>query len=158
MIVKRQKLLRRFIASSTKRCLLARWCGRRGRWLRTCPPSTRSGTTSRNRSGPCARTTRGRSTPLLTRWRGNIWTQMKIFLPCHQIFLLCHQIFSDCKVGVSDELYHFIHDLWLENAPIGELSWQTYALETSRAASPLSSRWVQHPNRRVYIQERHACV
>jgi len=26
------------------------------------------------------------------------------------------------KVGVSDELYHFIHDLWLENAPIGELS------------------------------------
>ncbi|CAG0917796.1 unnamed protein product [Notodromas monacha] len=26
------------------------------------------------------------------------------------------------KVGVSDALYHFIHDLWLENAPIGELS------------------------------------
>jgi len=26
------------------------------------------------------------------------------------------------KVGVSDELYHFIHDLWLENQPIGELS------------------------------------
>jgi len=26
------------------------------------------------------------------------------------------------KVGVSDDLYHFIHDLWLENAPIGELS------------------------------------
>ena len=39
-----------------------------------------------------------------------------------QIFFLCHQIFSGCKVGVSDELYHFIHDLWLENAPIGELS------------------------------------
>ncbi|XP_060536870.1 nicotinate phosphoribosyltransferase [Cylas formicarius] len=26
------------------------------------------------------------------------------------------------KVAVSDELYHFIHDLWLQNAPIGELS------------------------------------
>ncbi|CAG0885886.1 unnamed protein product, partial [Darwinula stevensoni] len=26
------------------------------------------------------------------------------------------------KVGVSDQLYHFLHDLWLENAPIGELS------------------------------------
>jgi len=26
------------------------------------------------------------------------------------------------KVAVSDQLYHFIHDLWLENAPIGELS------------------------------------
>ena len=26
------------------------------------------------------------------------------------------------KVSVSDELYHFIHDLWLENQPIGELS------------------------------------
>jgi len=26
------------------------------------------------------------------------------------------------KVGVSNDLYHFIHDLWLENAPIGELS------------------------------------
>ncbi|CAL8073092.1 unnamed protein product [Orchesella dallaii] len=26
------------------------------------------------------------------------------------------------KVAVSDRLYHFIHDLWLENAPIGELS------------------------------------
>jgi len=26
------------------------------------------------------------------------------------------------KVGVSDDLYHFIHDLWLENQPIGELS------------------------------------
>lgn len=25
------------------------------------------------------------------------------------------------KVSVSDDLYHFIHDLWLENAPIGEL-------------------------------------
>ena len=33
------------------------------------------------------------------------------------------------KVGVSDDLYHFIHDLWLENQPIGELSWHTYALE-----------------------------
>lgn len=26
------------------------------------------------------------------------------------------------KVSVSDDLYHFIHNLWLENAPIGELS------------------------------------
>jgi hypothetical protein len=26
------------------------------------------------------------------------------------------------QVAVSDELYHFIHDLWLENQPIGELS------------------------------------
>ena len=26
------------------------------------------------------------------------------------------------QVGVSDGLYHFIHDLWLENQPIGELS------------------------------------
>ncbi|XP_020707572.2 nicotinate phosphoribosyltransferase isoform X1 [Athalia rosae] len=26
------------------------------------------------------------------------------------------------KVAVSDELYNFIHDLWLQNAPIGELS------------------------------------
>ena len=26
------------------------------------------------------------------------------------------------KVGVSDDLYKFIHDLWLENQPIGELS------------------------------------
>ncbi|XP_073993651.1 nicotinate phosphoribosyltransferase isoform X3 [Rhodnius prolixus] len=26
------------------------------------------------------------------------------------------------KVAVSDDLYNFIHDLWLENAPIGELS------------------------------------
>ena len=26
------------------------------------------------------------------------------------------------KVSVSDELYRFIHDLWLENQPIGELS------------------------------------
>lgn len=25
------------------------------------------------------------------------------------------------KVGVTDELYNFIHDLWLQNAPIGEL-------------------------------------
>ena len=37
--------------------------------------------------------------------------------------LLC-VLCVDCgaKVGVSDDLYHFIHDLWLENAPIGELS------------------------------------
>jgi nicotinate phosphoribosyltransferase len=26
------------------------------------------------------------------------------------------------KVAVSDNLYNFIHDLWLQNAPIGELS------------------------------------
>lgn len=26
------------------------------------------------------------------------------------------------KVAVSDDLYNFIHDLWLQNAPIGELS------------------------------------
>jgi len=26
------------------------------------------------------------------------------------------------KVGVSDDLYGFIHSLWLENAPIGQLS------------------------------------
>merc|ERR1719391_1677646 len=26
------------------------------------------------------------------------------------------------KVGVSDELYHFLHNLWLDNQPIGELS------------------------------------
>lgn len=26
------------------------------------------------------------------------------------------------KVSVSDDLYHFLHKLWLENAPIGELS------------------------------------
>jgi nicotinate phosphoribosyltransferase len=26
------------------------------------------------------------------------------------------------KVGVSEDLYHFFHDLWLENQPIGELS------------------------------------
>ena len=26
------------------------------------------------------------------------------------------------QVGVSDSLYHFLHDLWLESAPIGELS------------------------------------
>lgn len=26
------------------------------------------------------------------------------------------------KVSVSDNLYHFIHELWLQNAPIGELS------------------------------------
>jgi nicotinate phosphoribosyltransferase len=25
------------------------------------------------------------------------------------------------KVSVSDRLYHFIHDLWLQHAPIGEL-------------------------------------
>ncbi|CAH2100773.1 unnamed protein product [Euphydryas editha] len=25
------------------------------------------------------------------------------------------------KVAVSDNLYNFIHDLWLQNAPIGEL-------------------------------------
>ncbi|XP_069957166.1 nicotinate phosphoribosyltransferase-like [Cherax quadricarinatus] len=25
------------------------------------------------------------------------------------------------KVGVTDELYNFLHDLWLQNAPIGEL-------------------------------------
>jgi len=42
------------------------------------------------------------------------------------------------KVGVSDDLYHFIHDLWLENQPIGELSWQTYALDFG-AAKPTSS-------------------
>lgn len=27
------------------------------------------------------------------------------------------------QVAVSDDLYNFIHDLWLQNAPIGELSW-----------------------------------
>ncbi|XP_023715616.1 nicotinate phosphoribosyltransferase isoform X2 [Cryptotermes secundus] len=27
-----------------------------------------------------------------------------------------------CQVSVSDNLYHFIHELWLQNAPIGELS------------------------------------
>ncbi len=26
------------------------------------------------------------------------------------------------QVSVSDKLYQFMHDLWLENAPIGELS------------------------------------
>ena len=26
------------------------------------------------------------------------------------------------QVSVSDNLYNFIHDLWLQNAPIGELS------------------------------------
>ena len=34
---------------------------------------------------------------------------------------------------MSDDLYHFIHDLWLENQPIGELSWQTYALDFGAA-------------------------
>lgn len=24
------------------------------------------------------------------------------------------------QVSVSDRLYHFIHDLWLQNAPIGK--------------------------------------
>lgn len=27
------------------------------------------------------------------------------------------------QVAVSDDLYSYIHDLWLQNAPIGELSW-----------------------------------
>lgn len=26
------------------------------------------------------------------------------------------------KVSISDGLYNFMHDLWLQNAPIGELS------------------------------------
>jgi hypothetical protein len=37
------------------------------------------------------------------------------------------QFECDCspgwQVSVSDNLYHFIHELWLQNAPIGELSW-----------------------------------
>ncbi len=42
------------------------------------------------------------------------------------------------QVGVSDDLYHFIHDLWLENQPIGELSWQTYALDFGAQGSTSS--------------------
>lgn len=33
---------------------------------------------------------------------------------------ICHA--SPLQVAVSDNLYNFIHDLWLQNAPIGELS------------------------------------
>lgn len=42
------------------------------------------------------------------------------------------------QVGVSDDLYHFIHDLWLENQPIGELSWQSYALDAGSGAPGLT--------------------
>lgn len=37
-------------------------------------------------------------------------------------FLSTNSTFSSLQVSVSDDLYNFIHDLWLQNAPIGELS------------------------------------
>jgi nicotinate phosphoribosyltransferase len=50
--------------------------------------------------------------------RENVQESLKILRPDHRRSLNP----TPYKVSVSDQLYKFIHQLWLENAPIGELS------------------------------------
>lgn len=56
--------------------------------------------------------------PTLDQIRQNVQSSLKSLRQDHKRSLNP----TPYKVGVSDDLYHFIHDLWLENAPIGELS------------------------------------
>lgn len=56
--------------------------------------------------------------PSLAEIRQNVQDSLKILRQDHKRSLNP----TPYKVGVSDDLYHFIHDLWLENQPIGELS------------------------------------
>ena len=50
--------------------------------------------------------------------RQNAQESLKILRPDHRRCLNP----TPYKVSVSDQLYKFVHQLWLENAPIGELS------------------------------------
>jgi len=56
--------------------------------------------------------------PSLAEIRQNVQVSLKTLRQDHKRSLNP----TPYKVGVSDDLYHFIHDLWLENQPIGELS------------------------------------
>jgi len=56
--------------------------------------------------------------PSLAQVRQNVQESLKTLRQDHKRSLNP----TPYKVGVSDDLYHFIHDLWLENQPIGELS------------------------------------
>ena len=60
-------------------------------------------------------------------------------------------------MGVSDDLYHFIHDLWLENQPIGELSWQTYALDFGASASQQTKNSASHKENNVNAANELPC-
>ena len=53
--------------------------------------------------------------------RQNAQESLKILRPDHRRSLNP----TPYKVSVSDMLYKFVHQLWLENAPIGELSWSS---------------------------------
>ena len=48
-----------------------------------------------------------------------IFITIRIIVFVCKFFILLKWI----QVSVSDQLYEFTHDLWLQNAPIGELSW-----------------------------------
>jgi nicotinate phosphoribosyltransferase len=50
--------------------------------------------------------------------RQNVQESLKVLRPDHRRSLNP----TPYKVSVSDQLYKFVHQLWLENAPIGELS------------------------------------
>merc|ERR1719419_1363031 len=56
--------------------------------------------------------------PSLAQIRDNVQESLKTLRQDHKRSLNP----TPYKVGVSDELYHFLHDLWLDNQPIGELS------------------------------------
>lgn len=56
--------------------------------------------------------------PSLAEIRANVQRSLKTLRQDHKRSLNP----TPYKVGVSDDLYHFIHNLWLENQPIGELS------------------------------------
>jgi nicotinate phosphoribosyltransferase len=56
--------------------------------------------------------------PTLLQIRENVQRSLKTLRQDHKRSLNP----TPYKVGVSDDLYRFLHDLWLENQPIGELS------------------------------------
>lgn len=56
--------------------------------------------------------------PTLIQVRENVQRSLKTLRQDHKRSLNP----TPYKVGVSDDLYRFLHDLWLENQPIGELS------------------------------------
>lgn len=56
--------------------------------------------------------------PSLDEIRGHVQTSLRSLREDHKRSLNP----TPYKVGVSDDLYKFIHDLWLDNQPIGELS------------------------------------
>lgn len=58
-----------------------------------------------------------RGFPNLQRVRENVFNSLRALRPDIKRYLNP----TPYKVAVSDALYNFLHDLWLENAPIGQL-------------------------------------